>query len=83
MTDKIVLDHYKEMIEKTKQLHLELIELSSQMSCIVDRIDAELPDKAIADPLVLVGSGDMFDDQCSKPESSIPHLKNVLDNDHL
>lgn len=83
MTDKIVLDHYKEMIEKTKQLHLELIELSSKMSCIVDRIDAELPDNVIADPLALVGSGDLFDVQSSKPEPSIPHLKNVLDNDHL
>ena len=66
MADKVVLDHYKEMIEETKQLHLELMELSSKMSCIVDRIDAELPDKAVADPLVLVGSGDSSDDQSSE-----------------
>ncbi|WP_305064047.1 hypothetical protein [Methanococcoides sp.] len=83
MADKIVLDHYKEMIEKTKQLHLELIELSSKMSCIVDRIDAELPDDAVAESLGLVGSGDLSNDQSSNSESSAPHLKNVLDTDHL
>jgi hypothetical protein len=83
MADKVILDHYKEMIEKTKQLHLELMELSSKMSCIVDRIDAEMPDNVIADPLALVGSGDLSDVQSSKPEASLPPLKNVLDTDHL
>ncbi|NOQ47703.1 MAG: hypothetical protein GQ576_00905 [Methanococcoides sp.] len=83
MVDKTVLDIYKEMVEKTKQLHLELMVLSSKMSCIVDRIDAELPDKAVAESLGLVGSGDLSNDQSSNSESSAPHLKNVLDTDHL
>lgn len=83
MADKTVLDHYKEMVEKTKQLHLELMVLSSKMSCIVDRMDAELPDNAVAEPLGLVGSGNPFDGQSSNSESSAPHLKNVLDTDHL
>ncbi|MCD4799998.1 MAG: hypothetical protein K8R01_00170 [Methanococcoides sp.] len=83
MADKIILDHYKEMMEKTKQLHLELIELSSKMGCIVDRFDSELPDNTVDNSLVLVGSGDLSDSQSSKPESSIAHLKDVLDTDHL
>ncbi|WP_445476181.1 hypothetical protein ACT9XH_05570 [Methanococcoides methylutens] len=43
MTEKTVFDQYKEMVEKTKQLHSELVELSSKVGSIVDTIDSGLP----------------------------------------
>ncbi|NPE28073.1 hypothetical protein HNV12_08870 [Methanococcoides sp. SA1] len=49
MADQIVLDQYKEMVEKTKQLHSELVELSSKMGVIADTIDNELPERAVSD----------------------------------
>ncbi|WP_048063433.1 hypothetical protein [Methanococcoides burtonii] len=49
MADQIVLDQYKEMVEKTKQLHSELVELSSKMGSIADTIDNGLPERAVSD----------------------------------
>ncbi|WP_135606313.1 hypothetical protein [Methanococcoides sp. NM1] len=42
MPEKTVFDQYKEMIEKTKQLHSELVELSSKVGGIADKIDTDL-----------------------------------------
>ncbi|SET05346.1 hypothetical protein SAMN04488587_2121 [Methanococcoides vulcani] len=43
MSEKTVFDQYKEMVEKTKQLHSELVELSSKVGGMVDTIDSGLP----------------------------------------
>lgn len=47
MPEKTVFDQYKEMIEKTKQLHSELVELSSKVCGMVDRIDTDLSDSIV------------------------------------
>ena len=39
MPEKTVFDQYKEMIEKTKQLHSELVELSSKVDGMVGTMD--------------------------------------------
>ena len=43
MSEKTVFDQYKEMVEKTKQLHSELVELSSKVGGMVETIDSGLP----------------------------------------
>ena len=39
MPEKTVFDQYKEMVEKTKQLHSELVELSSKVDGMVSTMD--------------------------------------------
>ncbi|KGK99516.1 hypothetical protein LI82_01825 [Methanococcoides methylutens] len=43
MSEKTVFDQYKEMVEKTKQLHSELVVLSSKVGGMVDTMDSGLP----------------------------------------
>ena len=39
--DGTTIDQYKEMVERTRQLHLELLELSSKVGKISDRIEQD------------------------------------------
>lgn len=45
MPKKTVFDQYKEMIEKTKQLHSELVELSSKVDGMVGTMDTGMSDQ--------------------------------------
>ncbi|WP_135613103.1 hypothetical protein [Methanococcoides sp. AM1] len=59
MSEKTVFDQYKEMVEKTKQLHSELVELSSKVGGMVDTIDSGLPGSVIPVQRVNVRGSDI------------------------
>lgn len=82
MTDKIMLDQYKEMIEKTKQLHSELVELSSKMGGIVDTIDAELPFSVVTESSTSVDVSIKHSNDLSGSGDSIPRLNRRSTDEH-
>ncbi|MEL4305136.1 hypothetical protein [Methanococcoides sp. LMO-2] len=59
MPDKTVFDQYKEMIEKTKQLHSELVELSSKVDGMVGTMDTGISDQIAPARMVSASSSDV------------------------
>ncbi|AKB84635.1 hypothetical protein [Methanococcoides methylutens] len=59
MPEKTVFDQYKEMVEKTKQLHSELVELSSKVDGMVGTMDASMYDSIKPAKRILPSASDV------------------------
>jgi hypothetical protein len=59
MPEKTVFDQYKEMIEKTKQLHSELVELSSKVDGMVVSMDTGMSDSVTSAKRVSMSDSDV------------------------
>lgn len=58
MPEKTVFDQYKEMVQKTRQLHSELVELSSKVDVIVGTIDTSMYDSITPTKRILPSGSD-------------------------
>jgi len=59
MPEKTVFDQYKEMVEKTKQLHSELVELSSKVDGMVGTMDTSMYDSITPAKRILPSASDV------------------------
>ncbi|WP_440952534.1 hypothetical protein [Methanococcoides sp. FTZ1] len=59
MPEKMVYDQYKEMVEKTKKLHSELVELSSKVDCMVISMNAGMVGSVVSSQNVPVSGLDV------------------------
>lgn len=58
MPEKTVFDQYKEMVKKTKQLHSELVELSSKVDGMMGTIDTSMYDSIAPAKRILPSGSD-------------------------
>ncbi len=72
MDDRSPVDQYKEMIEKTRKLHDELVELSNKVGSIVNTMD-DLPDGPGQQDAPVISSSSIIA-RSSENESSDVHV---------